>query len=335
MAAHGELLSAYELERLENIRQNEAHLEALGLDAPSSSWTRRPPSSSAARKKRPAASTTVRPAPPLPLRRSTRQRVAVAPYTDETPLPEPRRATPSRASPYEAPDDDDNDDDDDGDAAEGAAAAAVKAAAAAAAAAERELTPAPGSTLGIRLDVDAIVERHLGLEIPGAPTKLSAISAMTDGRGARFSKYVGSLEWRNAVVLWVNVGGSDYKNVFFPDDGDAAGAAAAATTKQGGDGGRGLTMTWYASARQTEETPVIQRLLSSGAAKASKGAPEGVLLFCRLPGEPYVCCGRLGYVTHKPGRQPLKFVWRLLDVGALREREPFRRLMSEAGAGIK
>ena len=38
-----------------------------------------------------------------------------------------------------------------------------------------------------------------------------------DGGSARFSKYSGSLEWRNAIVLWVIVGGSDYRNLFFPD----------------------------------------------------------------------------------------------------------------------
>ena len=43
---------------------------------------------------------------------------------------------------------------------------------------------------------------------------------------ARFSKYTGSLEWANAVVLWVNVGGPDYTNLFLE---------------------RGAQMTWYAA----------------------------------------------------------------------------------------
>ncbi len=42
---------------------------------------------------------------------------------------------------------------------------------------------------------------------------------------ARFSKYSGVVEWANAVVLWVNVGGEDYSNTFL-------------------DGGR--RMIWYA-----------------------------------------------------------------------------------------
>ena len=55
-----------------------------------------------------------------------------------------------------------------------------------------------------------------------------------------------------------------------------------------------------------------------------------LLLFCRLPGEQYVCCGRLGYVSHVPDRQPLKFVWRLLDLPALQESEAFRELLAAA-----
>ena len=79
-------LSAYELERLENMRRNAAHLASLGLDD----------ASSAPARSRGGASSRKRPAAPRPLptaqavRRSSRQRVAVTPYTDATPLPDAR-----------------------------------------------------------------------------------------------------------------------------------------------------------------------------------------------------------------------------------------------------
>ena len=81
-------------------------------------------------------------------------------------------------------------------------------------------------------------------------------------------------------------------------------------------------------------TPVVARLINSGAtlepaaSSATKG--EAVLLFCRLPGEPYVCCGRVGYISHVPRRQPVKFVWRLLDAQELRGQPAFEELMKAA-----
>ena len=74
-----------------------------------------------------------------------------------------------------------------------------------------------------------------------------------------------------------------------------------------------------------EGSPVVQRLLE-GADEGAKSAAH-VLLFCRLPGEPYVCCGRLGYVSHNPGRRPIKFVWALRDFERLRGSEHFQALL--------
>lgn len=44
----------------------------------------------------------------------------------------------------------------------------------------------------------------------------SAVMALSNhGKPPRFSKYVGALEWKNCVYLWVNLGGkSGYSNVF-------------------------------------------------------------------------------------------------------------------------
>ena len=39
------------------------------------------------------------------------------------------------------------------------------------------------------------------------------MTLLNGGKRPTFSKY-GTTEWRNAVVLWVNIGGGDYNNVF-------------------------------------------------------------------------------------------------------------------------
>ena len=83
----------------------------------------------------------------------------------------------------------------------------------------------------------------------------------------------------------------------------------------------------------------MQRLLAAapadegegGGSSSSSSAAEPVLLFCRLPGEPYVCCGRLSYVSHVPRRQPLKFVWRLLDEPRLRGKEAWQLGSADGG----
>lgn len=279
-------------------------------------------------------------------------------YTDETPLPEPRRAAaPSR--PYEGPDDAPPEESDEDDSAAQPMADVI----------ERP-PPEKGSARAIKIDVEHLLSTQLGQPMPGPSTKASAIAVMTEGRGASFSKYSGSLEWRNAVVLWVNVGGSDYKNMFFTDRAPAAEAAVdapgadakASKGKEKGNvsqsgalsGGKpaagGMTMTWYASPRNHEGTPVVARLIASSGGGVAVGGDEGaddegsssaaassakkkvdpILLFCRLPGEPYVCCGRLQYVSHVPRRQPIKFNWRLLDIHELRGKPAFDALMEEA-----
>lgn len=293
-------LSAYELERLANMRRNAAHLESLGLDAVRVPSARRLPAarSSSASRKRPE------PLPPREgIRKSSRQRTLVTMYSDETPLPDTRRAADPR-QPYEGPDEPPPDDEDEEVLRERAARAL----------AERPAAEA-GTSRGIALDVPAVLAKYLGEPIPGPPTKLSAVSAITGGRGARFSKYAGALEWRNAIVLWVNVGGKDYKNVF-----DTKGAKGA------------VSMSWYASPMFQEASPIVQRLIATGA-NADKGGGQGggdaVLLFSRLPGEPYVFCGRLAYMSHVPRQRPVKFAWELRDAPEMRGRADFEALLSE------
>ena len=270
-------LSAYELERRENIRQNNLRLQQLGLDPPAparTSFASRPTT-----KKRAAPAIEVA----EPVRRSSRFRVATSLYTDDTPFPQSssHAREPSLARPYEAPDDD-------GDLEDSRANAELPLREPA-----ERAPPAKGSARDVKLDAHAIIDRYLGKPVADLATKNAAVEAMAFRRNVSFSKYSGCLEWRNAIVLWVNIGGKEYKNVFF-------------------DGG--ARMTWYASERNHEATPVVQRLISG---------KEPVLLFCRLPSEPYICCGRLAYVRHVPGRQPLKFEWGLSDLPVLKESAAF------------
>lgn len=118
----------------------------------------------------------------------------------------------------------------------------------------------------------------------------------------------------------------------------------------------GRRITWFAQRRQTIDSPVIARLIhdtprgmkregvdGSGwefgaAAGSSQGgsAPRTptcqVVLWCRLPGEPYVFCGRLHYVTHDPTTSPLRFVWELADFDLLTSGK--RVAVACAGGGV-
>ena len=156
---------------------------------------------------------------------------------------------------------------------------------------------------------------------------------------------------RNAVFLFVNGGGNDYKNMFFGHStiglvnncADKASLKDKVVTKyavaksevdikleEGGkkavtikrekgtakgldepraaEGRDNLSVSWFAQSRQHEETPVIQRLIH-----CNDDPETEVILFCRCPGEDYVCCGSLEYVAHDPYQRPMEFEWRLRD----------------------
>ncbi len=295
-------LSAYELERQRTITKNNEKLRELGLDAPAPAVRRALPAKRPKPQHKP-------PVDSAPLRRSTRQRTSVPVYTEVSELPVERRR-PARARPYEAPDDDASGDDDEA----GASSPSGPLLAQAAEGDETDERPPPekGTARATAVSVGPFVEAHLGSHIDGPPTKYTVMCALNGGTPVRFSKYAGSLEMRNALVLWVNIGGADYKNVFT-------------------DGGR--QMTWYASPRQNEATPIVRRMLACRGERDAGGKKAGdeAVLFCRLPGDPYVCCGRLRYRSHVPKQQPLKFMWELLDIEKLRASEHFTDLLRVAG----
>jgi len=141
----------------------------------------------------------------------------------------------------------------------------------------------------------------------GVPGKLPVVnhlgtSSVTPHSEIGFSKYTGVLEFSNAIVLWVNYDANPnekYVNSFLKD---------------------GAELTWYGGSRMTMSTEggarTVNKLL-----KMSKLATSNILLFTRFmegsKSEPYVCLGRLGYITHDPNSSPMKWVWKLQDFAEL------------------
>eukprot|EP01062_Namystynia_karyoxenos_P006044 TRINITY_DN12112_c0_g1_i1.p1 TRINITY_DN12112_c0_g1~~TRINITY_DN12112_c0_g1_i1.p1 ORF type:complete len:359 (+),score=91.81 TRINITY_DN12112_c0_g1_i1:59-1135(+) len=153
----------------------------------------------------------------------------------------------------------------------------------------------------------AVAELHrkyLGKAFPETGKACVMARAARPARPPRFSKYCGLLEWRNVLMLWVNIGSdkATYPNVF---------------TKHA-DGV--LRMSWFASAAQSADSRPVQRLLAAtrGPLKAPGEDRDCALLFCRLEGRPYVYCGRVVMDQYVPASHPLEFSWKLMDVAGLR-----------------
>lgn len=128
-----------------------------------------------------------------------------------------------------------------------------------------------------------------------------------------FSLLATSLRRQNSVFLWVNLGAPDSPNEFLDD---------------------ARMVTWFGGSRTHDGSPAIRELLRRGRRREGRpggggGGGEGggisdVVLWCRRyrpearAFTPYVCFGRMGYRSHKPGSRPLAFVWDLLDYDGLR-----------------
>jgi hypothetical protein len=141
-----------------------------------------------------------------------------------------------------------------------------------------------------------------------------------------FNKYSGVCEWNNdGLFLWVNIGSPDaeVQNEFLEG---------------------GTQMTWYGGSRMREESPSIQKLIDVGG-KAARGELEyndGIVLWCRIyqnkkrTFSPYICLGRLAYISHDPKSHPIKFLWKLLDYDILLdarhegEETLFKRIIEES-----
>jgi hypothetical protein len=180
--------------------------------------------------------------------------------------------------------------------------------------------PDADASRAVRCDIPRVCREYLGRAMPGGRTKANVMAELSEKRTLpRFSKYSGVVEWQNCVVLWVNVGGSDYKNLFLDD---------------------GRRMTWFAGSKHHTGTPVIQRLLAtacqstaetgkgSGVRGGSDSVDKGVflgekdqiLLMCRVQPGAYVYMGRVSYDSHDDTQSPMQFTWRLDDFDACTQR---------------
>ena len=294
-------MSEYEKARILNIRKNEAALRALGLDC--NKLTTLAQGDKVPLKKNKSQPSRRRKIPVVgPVRFSTRKRKAPASYAE---LPEkvykrtggqsePEKRKFEIEVPVEIPD-----------ALPGKRRRkAVKRFAAGEVpdAGPREAPPKEGGRQSIKylnVDLDKLEDMYLGNIIKplGGQVKRAAMECAALGGAPVFSRMSGIQQWKNAIMLFVNVYGDSYKNVFL-------------------NGGKQIT--WFAQNRQWEGTPVIQTMIhSAGAIVESEdgttfeepGTP--ILLFCRNLGLGYVYCGRLSYMAHDPERLPVRFVWQL------------------------
>lgn len=123
----------------------------------------------------------------------------------------------------------------------------------------------------------------------------------------RFSKYSGIQPFRNCVVLFVNATpaaeAGKYNNTPF---------------KSVGENEEHWVMPWFAQTRQHAETPVIVRL---------RNPRENVFLMCRIPAQPYVCCGKLELSKVDLDTCPMRFDWILTQSAKLDKADPWRQVL--------
>jgi len=276
------MLSVYEEQRAENIRQNNARLQALGLEGQRPAPLPRP--AAAKRRRLPE------PDPGAIVRRSGRNAARVDYKEASVPGAATAAAAATTAAAASSSAEDASDDDD------GDHPPALPFIDDRPVAEER-------STRAVSVSLPGIIE-VVGELVAGPCTKESVVALLSGGGRPRFSKYMGALEWKNAVCLFVNVGGAEYNNLFLDD---------------------GRMVTWFAGSQQHDQTPIVRRLLGS-----ERSDNTTVLLFCRLvvpKAEPYVCCGTLRYVSHDFRRRTC--TWELQHHAQLRQSAAFAALLGD------
>jgi len=115
-----------------------------------------------------------------------------------------------------------------------------------------------------------------------------------------FSKYSGLQEFKNAIILFVNVGGREYENLFYTN-----GTATSA-----------VSLDWYASSKAKPDSRAIQRLSTA----TEEREDFGVFLFLRFEGEPYLCCGPCLVEEKDLDPRPMRFRLKILNTAAIMTR---------------
>lgn len=135
-----------------------------------------------------------------------------------------------------------------------------------------------------------------------------------------FNKFSGVQPWKNAIFLWINVGGPTDANSLVNDFTD-----------------NGSRVTWFGGSKMTEDSPVIQTLIRMGKEAASnpEDLSSGIVLWCRQYNWetkkllPYTCFGRLAYESHIPGSYPVAFTWILMDHKSMIGNEETKKVFDE------
>lgn len=214
--------------------------------------------------------------------------------------------------------------------------------------------PARGSLKAATLQLDYLNNHWLGKLIPnfGLGYKASAITLAASGATAlsgratvKFSKYSGIQELSDGVLLFVNVGGDSYANMFKQVAravaADAASQAAAAATASPSSSPKDVALTWFARPKDKPESPVIARLIHSyltereSPATPAESCPVGLFMRdlreSRIGGKAapplYVWCGRLSLLNVDFAANPMRFQWRLEDTAKLQHSVHFRQLI--------
>ncbi|KAA0178000.1 hypothetical protein FNF27_00548 [Cafeteria roenbergensis] len=219
-----------------------------------------------------------------------------------------------------------------------------------------------GSLRSKRLQLQTLQTAWLGKLVPnfGQGFKASAVTLAACGAQAasgrqlvRFSKYSGIQEFADSVVLFVNVGGDSYANLFefapphaAPTTAAAAPSASVPPPPGGRSAAKDVVLTWFARPRDRPDSPIIARLTSQYLAGRSDAKPQAksesaaattVGLFMRdtrdsRPGGKsspplYVWCGTLQLLVVDFAASPMRFRWRLQDSKELQTSEHFQQLI--------
>ena len=218
--------------------------------------------------------------------------------------------------------------------------------------------PTKGSIKTLNARINECAANRLGRPISDGTGALKAavIHELSPTSNPRFSKYSGIQEWKNAVCLFVNVGdkhGNSYDNVFTHAGGQVSWFAqpkqheetpviariletledrfdkvqdATSCLRLGGD-------VEIDDEDASEQKNKKAKTESNSKSKPGIQKPVWPLhLFARMEGFEYVYCGRLRVLEHFPHKQPMKFLFRLLDAPVLRNSDNFLGLVDLADA---
>ena len=218
--------------------------------------------------------------------------------------------------------------------------------------------PAKGSIKTLAARIDEVVSKYLGRPISDGTGALKAavIHELAPIANPRFSKYSGIQEWKNCVCLFANVGdknGNSYDNVFTHAGGQVSWFAQPTQHEETPVIARILeTAHEKHDITQDATAPVALGGMAEGelgeevargkaddeGTKPKKKNTSGAQtvwplhFFARMEGCEYVYCGRLRVLDHFPNKNPMKFLFRLLDAPLLRHSDDFLGLVDLADA---